>query len=180
MLLFLDFDGVLHQDSVYRPPGRGIELHAEGALMMHAPILEQILDDCDPAGGVRIVLSTSWIRVIGFGRTVKYLPPGLQERVRGGTWHKEMRRQSGGVDPFDYATRYEQIAQYVNRHAVINWLALDDLHSGDHGWPDDQLDHLVLTDGTLGLGSPLAQADLRGKLNVMFKLGAGYENSNRV
>ena len=44
LVLFLDFDGVLHPDAVYRTRC-GLELRAPGALMMHAPILVEILSD---------------------------------------------------------------------------------------------------------------------------------------
>ncbi len=38
MILFLDFDGVLHPDAVYLTR-RGVELRAPGELFMWAPIL---------------------------------------------------------------------------------------------------------------------------------------------
>ena len=36
MIIFLDFDGVLHPDSVYRPRNKPLALRAEGSLFMHA------------------------------------------------------------------------------------------------------------------------------------------------
>lgn len=176
MILFLDFDGVLHPDAVYRAAGRGIQLHAEGELMMHAPVLESILDGHDPHGEVRIILSTSWVRVLRFSRTLKYLPPGLRKHIRGATWHSGMCREDG-IDPFDRLTRHEQIAQYVNRHAVRQWLAIDDLHSGHEHWPQDMRHRLVLTDGGMGLGCPHAQKDLRAKLKLLSKPGDCNERS---
>lgn len=174
----LDFDGVLHPDAAYRPPGRPIELHADGALLMHAPLLEQILDDHDPEGEMKIILSTSWVRVIGFSRTLARLPPGLRARVAGATWHSGMKRNPAIMpygrdwgDPFDHMTRYEQIAWYVSRHAVQHWLALDDLHSGYEDWPQGMAHHLVLTDKTLGINSKRVVADLRQKLDAMKKAG---------
>lgn len=46
MILFLDYDGVLHPDAAYYVPSRKsahVELRAEGALFMWMPILEEIL-----------------------------------------------------------------------------------------------------------------------------------------
>ena len=43
VVLFLDFDGVLHPDDVYRTR-HGLELRAPGALMMHAPLLVELLE----------------------------------------------------------------------------------------------------------------------------------------
>lgn len=55
MILFLDFDGVLHPDAVYLTR-HGVELRAEGELFMWAPILEKLLDDCPH---IKVVLTTS-------------------------------------------------------------------------------------------------------------------------
>jgi hypothetical protein len=57
MLLFLDFDGVLHPDAVYLRRGRA-ELGAEGQLFMWAHYLQAVVEEAD----VQIVLSTSWAR----------------------------------------------------------------------------------------------------------------------
>lgn len=71
-LLFLDFDGVLHPDAVYRTR-RGVELRAEGKLFMWAPRLVEALAEHPD---VSIVLSTSWVRNIGFQRARKALQLG--------------------------------------------------------------------------------------------------------
>jgi hypothetical protein len=70
-ILFLDYDGVLHPDAVYQTC-RGLELRAPGQLLMHAGVPETILDD-HPAE--RIVLSTSWVRLLSFKRARGVLPP---------------------------------------------------------------------------------------------------------
>lgn len=57
LFLFLDYDGVLHPDAVYQTR-RGLELRASGQLLMHASVLEEILDEFPQA---KIVLSTSWV-----------------------------------------------------------------------------------------------------------------------
>lgn len=172
MVLFLDFDGVLHADSVYKLPKKPIELRAAGALMMHAPVLEAVLDELDPDEKVSIVLSTSWVRGLGFSKTLKKMPPRLRSRVKGATWHSSMKKSNGqpysrATDPFNGMPRWKQIQWYVNRHAVQQWIAIDDLHSNTEIWLDDLRDHLVLTEGAKGLGCQSVQAELKLKLKAL-------------
>lgn len=160
MIVFLDFDGVLHPDSVYLRRGGQIELRAEGALFMWADRLAAALQ---PHPDVRIVLSTSWVRNIGFHRTRKALPANLDARVVGATWHSGMGKGWPDFIPWDNQTRYEQIAAYLSRlSAPVPWLAIDD---DDRGWPDTQRGHLVYTDEMTGLSAEGAQADLSRKLH---------------
>ncbi len=170
MIIFLDFDGVLHPDAVFKPAKKPIELRLPGQLMMHAQILENILNPFD----VSIVLSTSWVRSIGFYKTLKSMPTELARRVIGATWHSEMVDKTVypyasvkyAADPFNYWSRFQQIDHYVVRNSVKNWLAIDDLHSGTEieKWPLNIRDNLVLTDGVKGLGCPDTQKDLINKL----------------
>lgn len=171
MIIFLDFDGVLHPDAVVKPAKRPIELRAPGQLMMHTEILENILNPFDAS----IVLSTSWVRSLGFYKTVKSMPSTLSCRVVGATWHSEMVDKtvypyaSGkyAADPFNHWSRFEQINHYVVRNNVEDWLAIDDLHSGQEveKWPLGMREHLVLTDGLKGLSCVKAQLELIKKLN---------------
>ncbi|WP_231909764.1 HAD domain-containing protein [Cupriavidus nantongensis] len=69
MIVFLDYDGVLHPDAAYLVKGRP-ELRATGTLFMWAPILEETLA---PYPDAQIVLSTSWVQV---------------RRIRRSTWPK--------------------------------------------------------------------------------------------
>lgn len=168
MIIFLDFDGVLHPDAVYKPIGKPIELRAEGELMMHAQILEEIIQPFD----VKIILSTSWVRTLGYSKTVKKMPPALAARVIGATWHSEMVDKtiypySSGqhiADPFNYLSRFQQIKRQVVRNSVERWLAIDDLHSGTESWPEDYAQYLVETDGEKGLGCTEKQQELKRKL----------------
>ena len=92
MILFLDFDGVLHPDDAYLVRGRPV-LRAEGALFMWASPLAALLD-AHPQ--VQIVLSTSWARELGFSRARRFLPDTLRARVIGATWHSAMAFTSKG------------------------------------------------------------------------------------
>lgn len=62
MILFLDYDGVLHPVDAYLEKGRPV-LRAEGELFMWAPLLIGTLTEHPH---VRIVLSTSWVRELRF------------------------------------------------------------------------------------------------------------------
>ncbi|MEF9405236.1 HAD domain-containing protein [Ralstonia solanacearum species complex bacterium KE055] len=164
LLLFLDYDGVLHPDAAYLVRGRP-ELRAEGELFMWAPILEEILA---PYPQVQLVLSTSWVRVLGFSRARDFLPKALSGRVIGGTWHSAMGRHAGGTHKVDSswfvsASRHDQIARYVARarFPVADWVAVDD---DGEGWDVAMLDHLILTDGGLGLSDPEVQSALQRRL----------------
>ncbi|WP_444633474.1 HAD domain-containing protein [Cupriavidus oxalaticus] len=168
MIVFLDYDGVLHPDAAYLVNGRP-ELHADGTLFMWAPILEKVLE---PYPQVRIVLSTSWVRALrSFSRARSYLPVALQTRVIGATWHSAMSRHHEGAHRVDASwftelSRYAQIARYISRAGfrAEHWLAIDD---DSEDWPAELRDHLIETDGARGLASESAQAELALRLQRM-------------
>lgn len=145
LVLYLDYDGVLHHENVLRHPRRGIYLDAppEFTLFQHAALLETLLE---PYPAIRIVLSTSWVRVLGYSRSVKRLPPGLRERVIGATYHSRMN-----ADAFAMLPRGVQVLDDVKRREPRDWLALDD---DGVGWPKEHEHRLVLTDERLGLSGP--------------------------
>ncbi len=147
-ILFADFDGVMH------PVGGDV------APLEYAPLLITALE---PYPSVRIVLSTSWVAAFGFDDTRAMLPLELQRRVIGATYHSHMKRN---MHPkwWVSATRYQQIAHYVQRHAVARWLAIDD---DDEGWPAEHRDQLVRTSAYAGLASAVTQAELADKLRSL-------------
>jgi hypothetical protein len=157
--LFLDYDGPLHPDEVYRVKGQ-IILRADGIqLFEYAPILVDILE---PFPNVKIVLATSWVRVLGFDTAKNHLPLELQQRVVGATYHSEMDRERPGR--FEYLSRYQQISQYVVRHKIERWVALD---NDDYGWPNEHRQNLVHVDDWLGLFELRARDELRLKLEIL-------------
>jgi hypothetical protein len=103
-ILFLDFDGVLHPDAVYRRRGYGVVLHKpslppefhDAKLFGYAGHLVDILKDF-PA--VRIVLSTSWVSSLRFSTALSRLPPLLQARVVGATYHSRQHTGLRSTDP---------------------------------------------------------------------------------
>jgi hypothetical protein len=115
---------------------------------------------------VKIVLSTSWVRVRGFSRARDELSDGIKWRVIGATWHSSIgRSEYGGARLartwWDEATRYEQITQYVHRAGLVEWAAID-----DHGeaWAPEHRDKLILTESELGLSDPNTAATLMDRL----------------
>ena len=149
-ILFLDFDGVLH-------PGTGCRRDVE--LFAYAPLLEAALE---PHPNVRIVLSTSWVEGFGYDASQECLSEPLQQRVIGSTYDSLKRDMHPGW--YTSLTRYGQIANYVKRHMVARWLALDD---DDAGWPPEQRRFLVRTPGLFGLSYPDSQTELADKLRLL-------------
>lgn len=162
MYLFLDYDGPLHPDLVYRQNGK-IVLRADGLqLFAYASILVDILA---PFPNVKIVLATSWVRVLGFDKAKSYLPPELQRKVVGSTYHSAMDHEKPGR--FEAISRFQQISQYVRRHDIQDWIAID---NDAEGWPDEQRHRLVHVDDWLGLFEARAREELRTKLESLLKV----------
>lgn len=151
-VLFLDFDGVLHSSDLISAS------HSRGALFVHAAWLADALASY-PA--LRIVLSTQWGLAVSPIGARSHLPEALQSRVVGHTLdvysdHDEFQRHS----------RAEQILRYVKVHGIRFWLAVDDDY---RGWPVAARAHFMRTDSRLGLGDPLAQTELLGRLSRLYQ-----------
>lgn len=165
MVLYLDFDGVLHPDAVYQSK-QGLVLRAPGELFMHADILiEAIKVNPD----IKIVLSTSWVNALGYQTTLNHMPKLLRDRVIGATYRKKSRDYYTSHS-FDHMTRFQQIHAHVKANAISSWVAIDDLHSNTQDWPLEYWPHLVICDASKGLGDEETQADLNTKL-LEFRYG---------
>lgn len=158
--IYLDFDGVLHPDSVHNTEGRP-ELIKPGHLFQHAHILEEALT-YHPE--VKIVLSTSWVGVFGYESTLAYLLPKIRERVVGNTFFEPASVGMYSMLRFSDLTRFQQILAHVVLNKITNWIALDDLHSNSQSWLPSYSKHLVLCHPDRGLGDPDAQAHLNTAL----------------
>lgn len=151
-LLYLDYDGVLHPDEVYRTP-QGIVLRRDGMnLFEWAPLLAELLA---PYPQVRIVLATTWVPVLGFDEARNWLPSELATRVIGATFHRQHTPQWRALP------RWSQILRDVKRRGTQCWIALDD---DGAGWPAEHRHHLVLTDSDLGLPEARVLDELAEKL----------------
>lgn len=159
LILFLDFDGVLHPDAVYLTRN-GPLLRGEGELFMWAGLLEEVLADLT---GVSIVLSTSWVRHQGFSKAKKRLPPELRQRVIGSTWHSSMEKEMSEMVWWDQATRHAQISRFLARSRITQWVALDD---DSRGWDPQHTEKLVLTDAEVGISDLAVIQELRRKLST--------------
>lgn len=157
-VVYLDFDGVLHDGEVYWHIKRGIYMKTPGRhLFEWMEILEMLLA---PYPDVKIVLSTSWVRARNFNFARSKLSPSLQARVIGATFHRrEMRK-----DMFDLLPRGTQVVQDVGRRRPKMWFAIDD---DTQDWPHGYLSNLVATDSDQGLSAPQVQASIRAQLAAM-------------
>lgn len=166
MIIFLDFDGVLHPDAAFLVKGRPT-LKAEGELFMWAPLLVDVLANFPEA---QIVLSTSWARELSFNRARRWLPEELRSRVIGSTWHSAMSFKREGfrslATSWDEATRYQQIKRYAGRAGLTYWVAIDDQ---PEGWGADDLGKLVHTNSETGLSDPVVPALLAARLEGLRK-----------
>jgi hypothetical protein len=155
LILYLDFDGVLHHENCFWHPKIGAYLSApEGyVLFQHAELLEQLLA---PYPQLKIVLSTSWVHLYGCFKTAKNLRPALRSRVIGATSHSSMRDYE-----FFQLPRGMQVCFDVAKRRPRDWLAIDD---ADEGWPGHSLPHYVRTHKQDGISDPAVLAEFKEKL----------------
>lgn len=155
LLLYLDFDGVLHHENVLWHPKRGAYLVAPPGyrLFQHVRLLEQLLA---PYPDIRIVLSTSWARVYGCTAAAKRLPPSLGSRVIGATFHSRMVELEFLSQP-----RGMQVWSDVLRRRPRDWLALDD---DTLDWPPGCQNKLIATHETEGIADPAVTRQIEQRL----------------
>jgi len=161
LLLYVDFDGVLHHENVLWHLQRGPYLSAPEryALFQHSELLAQQLA---PYPDVRVVLSTSWVIRYGMTHTAERLPLSLQARVIGATFHSRHMRE----DDFRYLHRGQQVHEDVLRRRPRDWLALDD---DAEGWPAAHAAQFVQTHMYEGLNDPAVLMEFKEKLERMCK-----------
>lgn len=158
IVCYLDFDGVLHDDEVYFCRNRGVYLDMAGRTLFEwAHVLGELLV---PYPEVKLVLSTSWVRMKSFQFANRHLPSELQERVIGATFHHDVMIASD----FDQLYRGQQVWSDVVRRKALRWFALD---NDDVGWPRHCRDNLILTDDRIGLSDPIVQQQIRVRLTEL-------------
>lgn len=147
-VLYLDFDGVLHPADVRVTASEPLRPRVyngtltDHPLFEHAPLLERVLA---PFADVKIVLSTSWVRVLGYDYSVQQLPLALRQRVVGTIWQGELLQHPP-------RTRYDAVQTDANIRGLAHWLALDD---DVEGWPEEQRKHLISPNNSwYGLAQP--------------------------
>lgn len=159
VICYLDFDGVLHHESVYRRPGIGVYMDQRAApghrLFEWA---EHLVEMLDPYPDVAIVLSTSWVSVLSFSEARARLPRSLAARVIGATYHSKVHGLSHETrEHFDSMSRGEQVYADVKRRRPAKWFAIDD---DVDDWPQCILGHLVACNGCRGLDDEQSRRDL--------------------
>ena len=137
LILFLDFDGVLHPD-----PCR------DEQLFEHVPRLSRALDEFPEAS---VVLSTSWRTFLNFDQLVLPLEAELKRRVLGVT------PRFGEIAPPRELVPYRRQAECVQWLADNNmddaaWIALDDRTS----WFEPYCENLVACDSVIGFDDEAA------------------------
>lgn len=170
--LYLDFDGVLHHEDYRRKLGvklgftyakyyfgdKAMSDRASNKIFEHADILVEALA---PYPDVKIILSSSWVRVRGYAKARAGLPEALKSRVVGGTYHSMNEFPA----EFKDASRGMQVWSDVSRRSPRAWLAIDD---DDFGWPKWALNNLVRSNEIHGISSPDVLLDLKEKLKLHF------------
>ena len=158
LLLYLDYDGVLHHENVIWHPRKGATLQAPSRyrLFQHVALLEELLA---PYPEVQIVLSTAWVRYYSFSGTAKKLPSTLRARVIGSTYHSQM-----DWERFSQIPRGMQIYRDVAMRNPRGWLALDDDY---HRWPQGCLEQYVRTDDYEGISAPSVKLEIIQKLEKL-------------
>jgi hypothetical protein len=112
MLLFLDFDGVLHPDVVSDP----------ALLFCKLPLLEGVLRKLP---GIEVVISSTWRETRTLDELRMIFSPDIRETVIGATPH-----WSDVQDPFEHGSyvRQSEVSGWLkqNNRAWEPWIALDD------------------------------------------------------
>ena len=156
MILFLDFDGVLHP-TWESSPREGYSIPYRGPMFVGAQVLAEILRPYRDR--INIVISSTWGASRSLDELKALLPAEVAERVTDAVHHRlpALEDFSRG---HEIDSRYAEIAYYLTATRYSGrWLALDD---DDDGWPTEQRNHLVHAD--LDLGSQPVQQHLRDAL----------------
>lgn len=158
-VLFLDIDGVLHRADSYMTR-HGVASSAPGRIELfeYAHVLDKLLA---PYPTVEVVLSSDWAYKFGVDYVRDRLPcESLRDRVTQATYQ--------GCD-FDerlwpMLKRGAQVLDYVRRHQLRHWLAIDDRRDGFDGhW-----ERLVHCQSEYGLGDQAVVDLLRHRLRREF------------
>lgn len=115
-IIFLDIDGVLNTPRLIGIYGKDFICDRK----------TERVDRLAALSKAQIVLSTSWVSTDGFDKTIGFLrKAGLKADIIGHTdqtiYASDAQQDCGEGD------RYVQIMDFVHRHHLQDWIALDDL-----------------------------------------------------
>lgn len=162
IVLYVDLDGVVQHEYVIWNKRLGIHMSPKvqpRTLFEWSHHLEDVLTHFPQ---VRLVLSSSWCRWPGYGKTLKFLPSSLRARFIGGTYHRRIHGADPGLKAsFEAMSRGAQVCADVLRRRPAHWLAIDD---DTENWPEWARPRLIACDGNTGLSNIEVQEELRNKL----------------
>ncbi|MFM0390389.1 HAD domain-containing protein [Paraburkholderia phytofirmans] len=152
MVIYLNFDGVLHPDHVMYGEGCTPSVVTTGhAALEHVGLLAELLE---PYSEIQIVLNTWWTFYLGLDACVEMLPPPLANRVDDAT--------------IGYASSYNsppcraiEMERHIARHRQGCFIILD--HNNARYRPE-LLPHLLLLDPNDGLGALAARRSVARRL----------------
>jgi hypothetical protein len=145
MILFLDFDGVLHTDPC----------HKEDELFRHVPLFESVMADFPD---VEIVISSTWAKNRDWPIIIRPFSLDVAGRIIGKTPdHQTFERP---LD-FDLYHRHAEVLEWLRQagRSGEKWVALDDRHD----WFKPLLPNLVRCESSTGMTPDVASV-LRRKL----------------
>ncbi|MGF6243500.1 hypothetical protein P3T42_005264 [Paraburkholderia sp. GAS38] len=155
MILYLNFDGVLHPDQVFYEKGYMPSLLTPGHhALEHAGLLAGALEDFDE---VAIVLNTWWTFYLGLDVCKDLLPATLAARVSDSTV-----QHIGTYETMP--SRREEAEQHIARQRSRSWIILDHNHAR---YRRDLEPNLLLLDPSEGLGSQAAQRSVKRRLSFL-------------
>ncbi|MGF6977610.1 hypothetical protein QFZ94_006060 [Paraburkholderia sp. JPY465] len=155
MILYLNFDGVLHPDQVFYENGCIPSLLTPGHnALEYAELLANALEGYDE---VAIVLNTWWTFYLGLDACKDLLPTTLAARVSGSTIQH--------IDTYgSIPTRREETEFHIARQRSRPWMILDHNHAR---YRRDFQPNLLLLDPCEGLGSRAAQRSVERRLRLL-------------
>ena len=153
LLLFLDFDGVLHTHfEIDEVTGNAITYHDPN--FVHVPLLVELL--WSHLTYIEVVVSSTWGRKRSLDELRALLPAELAGRVVDAVHHRLPRLEHFNAGDNHLDSCWAEIARYLERtrpDISDRWLAIDD---DDYGWPSAQRHNLAHCNRDLG--DPASQA----------------------
>jgi len=169
MLIYLGISGVLHPSWSFYEYVHGCEPSQDGHRKYQS--VEKLAAVLEGWPTARIVLTSTQPWSKGLTPVLDQMGP-LARRVSGFTYEDLTTRVPSDklgrcISDMDYWRLHK--SQIVRRHVAwanpTGWIAIDD---EDIFWAEDELSHLVLTQGTLGLADPAAVDQLVTALEQNF------------
>jgi hypothetical protein len=168
MILFLDFDGVLHPEPCYSDEA-----------FCRLPLIESILRDF---ANVQIVVSSSWRLdwkdpVESTAQMRKHFAPDIALRVIGVTPdHRYLERSTAPQGLGEYPREWE-CARWLRQHRTkgVPWLALDDRA----WWFTPNSPHVMIVDCDSGFTAD-NETELRQRLHDLEQRTQVFENQRKA